>query len=220
MAIKGKNTVKVKSSEVIPVTGKVKKPPRKPLPKGLTEKQKAFCRQYIFDWNATRSYRETYPNVKNDNVAHAAAGRLLRNVTVQSYLADIQKDLEKLAGVSRLRVINEHMKIAFNSIAHLHNTWIERKEFEALTDEQKACIKSIESSVEEKNIGGMSAANQHFVEVETVKITLFDKQKALESISKMLGYDAPQKIEVTNPIHIVLTKEETKKISEQLENEY
>lgn len=34
------------------------------------------------------------------------------------------------------------------------------------------------------------------VEEEWVKIKLYDKQKSLDSISKMLGYDAPQKIEV------------------------
>lgn len=167
------------------------------LPKGLTEKQKEFCRQYIFDWNATRSYKVAYPEIKKTETARAAASRLLTNVNVQSYISEIQKDIEKLAGISRLMVMQEHMKLAFSSIAHLHNTWITRKEFEELTDEQKACIKSIESSKETKNIGGRNAGNQKFIDVETVKITLYDKQKALDSISKMAGYDAPTKTELT-----------------------
>jgi phage terminase small subunit len=162
---------------------------------GLTERNKIFCREYIFDWNATRSYTIAYPDVNSPEAARAAASRLLTNVNVKAYIELIQKDLEKLAGISRMKVISEHAKMAFSSIAHLHNTWITRKEFNKLTDEQKACIKSIESSVETKNIGGRNAANQKFIDVETVKITLYDKQKSLDAINKMLGYDAPIKFQ-------------------------
>ena len=157
----------------------------------LTEKQKAFCREYIFDWNATRAYLNAYPDVKDADVAKASASRLLTNVNVKAYIDEIQKDLERLAGLSRLRVINEHMKLAFSSIAHLHNTWIERKDFEKLTDDQKACISEISTQIKtSRNSDGTLG------EIEYVKIKLHDKQKALDSISKMLGYDAPIKMQI------------------------
>jgi len=166
--------------------------------KSLTPKQKIFCREYIYDWNATRSYLAAYPNIKNDDVAGAAGFRLLRNVKIKNYIADIQNDLEKLAGVSRLRVVNEHMKLAFSSIAHLHKTWIERKEFDILTDEQKACIAEIATKVKtEYEYDPDNPKVKKPINVEYVRVKLFDKQKALESISKMLGYDAPQKIDIT-----------------------
>jgi phage terminase small subunit len=170
----------------------------KPKKKPLTQKQKKFCREYIYDWNATRSYKEAYKGVKNDNVAKAAASRLLTNVNVQSYIVDIQKDLEKLAGISRMKVISEHMKMAFSSIAHLHNTWIQRKDFESLTDEQKDCIAEIDTKVRiEYEYDPDNPKEKKPVTVEYVKIKLYDKQKALDSISKMLGYDAPIKTELT-----------------------
>jgi hypothetical protein len=159
---------------------------------GLTERNKVFCREYIFDWNGTRSYKTAYGEM-TDEVAKAAASRLLTNVNVKDYVKEIQKDREKLSGISFTKVADEHIKIAFSSIAHLHDTWITRKEFENLTNEQKACIKSIESSSEEKNIGGNNVINQKFITVETVKIILYDKLKALELLSKMFGYDAPIK---------------------------
>lgn len=162
----------------------------------LTERQKVFCREYIYDWNATRSYKVAYPDVKNDDTAAACSSRLLSNAKIQAYLESIQKDLEKEAGVSRKMVIREHMKLAFSSIAHLHNTWILRKEFEDLTDDQKACISEIDTKVKtEYEYDPDDPKNRKPIGVEYVKIKLYDKQKALDSISKMLGYDAAQKID-------------------------
>jgi phage terminase small subunit len=164
---------------------------------GLTERNKVFCREYIFDWNGTRSYKAAYGDM-TDEVAKAAASRLLTNVTVINYIELIQKDLEKLAGISRLKVINEHLKLAFSSIAHLHNTWIELKEFNALTDEQKACIEEISTKKQHKTEWEFEDNEKVPVDytVEYVKIKLYDKQKSLDAINKMLGYDAPIKTEL------------------------
>ena len=60
---------------------------------GMTEKQKIFADEYIIDLNATRAYKAAYPSVKKDNVASAAASRMLRNVNVKAY---IDEQLEKL----------------------------------------------------------------------------------------------------------------------------
>ena len=51
----------------------------------MTEKQKIFADEYLIDLNATRAYKVAYPRVKNDEVAAAAAARLLRNVKVEKY---------------------------------------------------------------------------------------------------------------------------------------
>ena len=60
---------------------------------GMTEKQKIFADEYIIDLNATRAYKAAYPSVKKDNVASAAASRMLGNVKVKTY---IDEQLEKL----------------------------------------------------------------------------------------------------------------------------
>jgi len=170
----------------------------------LTEKQKEFCREYVFDWNASRAYKVAYPNIKDDNTARACSSRLLTNDNVKAYIEDIQKDLEKMAGISRLRVMNEHIKMAFSSIAHLHNTWLERKEFESLTEEQKACIAEIDTKTQKKTEWEWDEEEGKKVpsiyDVEYIRIKLYDKQKALDAISKMLGYDAPSKLDVSMTI--------------------
>jgi phage terminase small subunit len=163
----------------------------------LTEKNKIFCREYIFDWNATRSYKVAYPDINSDESAKAAASRLLTNVNVKEYIIEIQKDLEKLAGISRMKVISEHMKMAFSSIAHLHLTWITRKELDELTDDQKACIQEISTKTRtEFEFDPLNPEEKKPVEVEYVKIKLYDKQKSLDAINKMLGYDVATKIDL------------------------
>lgn len=171
---------------------------KKELLKPLTEKQKEFCREYIYDWNAKRAYLVVYQNVKNDNVARANASRLLTNANIQAYITEIQKDLEKLSGISKKMILDEHKKLAFSSIAHLHMTWIKRVDFELLTEEQKSCIAEIDTKIKtEYEYDPENPKERKPISVEYIKIKLYDKQKALESISKMLGYDAPLKTELT-----------------------
>ena len=54
--------------------------------KGMTDKQKMFADEYLIDLNATRAYKAVYKNCKRDEVAAAAASRMLRNVKVQKYI--------------------------------------------------------------------------------------------------------------------------------------
>lgn len=160
---------------------------------GLNERQKKFCREYIYDFNGTRSYMAAYPDSSYDS-AGVNATRLLGNDRIQAYIKELQADIEKQANISRLMVLEEHKKMAFATIAHLHNTWVERKEFDQLTQEQKACIAEITTQVRKLKIKGEDDVHEEDVEVEFVKIKLYDKQKSLDAISKMLGYNEPEKV--------------------------
>lgn len=54
---------------------------------GLQDQQRAFCLRYLENgFNATLAYRDTHPNVKDDNVACAAASRALRSVSIRAFL--------------------------------------------------------------------------------------------------------------------------------------
>lgn len=86
--------------------------------------------------------------------------------------------------------------MAFSSIAHLHNTWIKRKDFETLTEDQKACIAEIDTKVKTEWEYDTDTKEREPISVEYVRIKLYDKQKALDAISKMLGYDAASEINV------------------------
>ena len=149
----------------------------------LTEKQRIFCHEYVRDWNASRAARVAG---YSENSAGQIGEQNLKKLEIKQYIEHIQVDLAKLAGISKLKNIEELQKIAFSSIAHLHNTWIEKKEFEELTDDQKASIESIDSKVEYTDSGD---------KVHYVKIKLYSKTKALEMINSMMGWNAPVKTE-------------------------
>ena len=160
----------------------------------LTEKQRKFCLEYIFDYNASRAAREAG---YSEDTAGAIGWENLKKPEIKAYIKELQNNLEETSGISRLKVLREHEKLAFSSIAHLHNTWITRKEFEELTEEQKASIESIETSIK-RIVNDFEA-----FDVEYVKVKLYSKQKSLDSISKLLGFDAPQKIAIQTTSEVI-----------------
>jgi phage terminase small subunit len=156
----------------------------------LKPEWRVFVQEYTYDWNGSRAYKVAYPNSK-DETARSAASILITNPNIKQAIQLAQKDLERMVGISKQMVLREEMKIAFSSIAHLHNTWMERKDFEELTEDQKACIQEIDTKVVQDKEG----TTVYF------KIKLYDKQKSLEAIRKMLGYNEEKalvNVEVNN----------------------
>lgn len=145
--------------------------------------------------------------------AYSSGGRLLKNVEIKNRIAELKNNLAETAQISALRIAKEHEKIAFSSISYLHNTWIERMDFEKLTEEQKACIKSISTKIVKRNDGIKDELD--IVDVEYVKIELYDKQKSLDALNNMLGYNAPTKIENSFKAK-PLTKEDARRIINEL----
>lgn len=117
------------------------------------------------------------------------ASQLLKKDKIRIRVEELQLELKKKTAITKERVLEELGKIGFSTIAHFHNTWIERKDFEKITDDQKACIKSISTKIMKKNVG--TSDNPETVDVEMVKIELYDKVRALEVINKMMGYERP-----------------------------
>jgi phage terminase small subunit len=161
-------------------------------PKSLTEKQKIFCREYIYDWNATRAAKIAG---YSEETAYAIGAENLRKPQIQAYITEIQKDLEKVAGISRLRIVQEHINIVNTSIAHLHNTWLTRKEFDDLTEDQKSAIQEISTkATTEKDAFGNPVSHEY------IKIKLYDRQKSMDSLTKMLGYNEAEKLELSGSV--------------------
>jgi len=162
--------------------------------KRLTAKQELFCYEYCIDYNATRAAIKAGYSEKS---ATSAASRMLTFVNIKAEITRLKANLSETSGISALRVLNEHAKIAFSSASDLRDGWITLKQFDSLSEEQKSCIQEISTKKESRVQKRMNPGDDDIVvEEEWVKIKLYDKQKSLDSISKMLGYDAPQKIEV------------------------
>lgn len=167
----------------------------------LTAKEEKFCYEYVLRMNATKAAVNAGYSEKT---AYSAGCRLLKNVKIQKRIKYLKDNLAETSGISSLRVLKEHERIAFSSIGNIHNTWIEKKEFDELTDEQKSYIQEISTKVIKKTFKEFVDGEFKDVpyDIEYVKIKLYDKQKSLDAITKMLGYDAPikQQVEMITPV--------------------
>jgi phage terminase small subunit len=160
----------------------------------LTIKQEKFCNKYLECGNASEAYRFAYECSRmSDNTVWNNAYQLLQNSEVATRIDYLKNHLAEAAGISALQIIREHQKIAFSDATRVRNGWMSLKDFNALTEEEKACIKTIET----KQTKRITPMGDEVVD-EQVKITCYDKQKALDSIVNMLGYNAPEKIANTD----------------------
>lgn len=174
----------------------------------MNDKQIKFCQEYVVDLNATQAaIRAGY----SEKTAYSIGGRLLKNVEVQNRISELQKDLQRATRITAVKVLEELGRIAFGNIADLYDNWTTLKDFEALTSEEKSCIKSINTKVTKRSIGADDE-----LEIETtayVKIEAHDKVRALDSIARILGLtDQAKPVEQTFELR-PLTKEEIEFLS-------
>jgi len=161
----------------------------------LTDKQEKFCNEYLIDLNATQAaVRSGY----SENTAKEIGCENLTKPNIQYRITELKEELSKKVEVTPEMLTLEWKKIAFSSIAHYHKTWIDRTDFEQLTQDQKDAIQGIETRVIKKKVFVDGKDKEEIVDVEQVKISLYSKEKALENLGKRVGYyeiDNKQKTE-------------------------
>jgi len=168
----------------------MKKKKRKQESDKLTRKQEIFCYEYCIDYNATRAaIKAGY----SKGSARAIGCQNLTKVYISDRIKEMQNNLAQTAGISALRIIKEHSSIAFMDAGQLRDGWMTLKEFESLTPEQKACIQEVSTKQTKKLSLSTDGGEDSVIIDEFVKIKLYDKQKSLDSITKILGLDAPIK---------------------------
>jgi len=147
--------------------------------KKLTANQKIFADEWLIDRNGTRACRVAYPSIKSDEVAVAAASRLLRNVKVAVY---IDKRLESMANKSEItaeRVLLEYKRLAFldpGTMLEKDGTMLDMTD---MPEDARRCIGGIEVYTEIGEDG---------VSVGSVKkVKLISKTAALNDLAKHLG---------------------------------
>lgn len=159
----------------------------------LTIKQEKFCLKYLECGNASEAYRYAF-NCRNmsDNAIWSEASCLLDNPKVAQRVEYLKTHLAEAAGISALQIIREHQKIAFSDATRIRTGWMSLRDFENLTPDEKACIKSVET----KQTKRVTDDGDEIID-EQIKVTLYDKQKSLDAIWDKLGYNSPLKLEIT-----------------------
>lgn len=175
----------------------------------LSAKEERFCYEYILHLNASKAAIAAGYAAKS---ARITGCRLLTKPNIKSRIAYFKDNLAEASGISALRILKEHEKIAFANAGQIRRSWLTMKEFNSLTEDEKAIIQEI-----------TTRTTKHGTEL---KIKLYDKQRSLDSINQMLGYDAPIKAEITGkdgkdliPARI-LTKKEAVELMQKLEDEF
>ena len=142
----------------------------------LTPKQKIFANEYLIDLNATRAYKVAYPRVRSDEVAKAAASRLLTNVNVASYIEKRMKDREHRTEITQDRVLQELAKIGFADVTDFVT-------IEGRGNVPVVKVKATDDMPRDK-LGAIAGIKEG---ANGIEIKLNDKGKALELLGKHLG---------------------------------
>jgi hypothetical protein len=103
----------------------------------------------------------------------------------------IKDNALEFAGISMLRNMQELAKVAYGSGADLREAWKDLKKWDELPDDVKATISEVTTTTRTV-LGGEQVS-----ELENIKIKQYDKLRAIEMLNKMGGFNAPEKIEVT-----------------------
>lgn len=182
----------------------------------LTDKQIKFCQEYIIDHNGTQACIRAGYSKKS---ANEQASQHLAKLNIQSYITDLKKDTANKAGITHEMLTNEWKKIAFSSISHIHNTWIDKTDFEVLKEDNPDildCIQEIDTKVVKRSI---SDEEDIVINIEQVKVKLYDKTKALTELGKHIAYYSDHNKEKAKNININnLDSETIKRINKELED--
>lgn len=142
----------------------------------LTEKQKRFCEEYLTDLNAAQAaIRSGY----SEDTAKEQASRLLTNVNVQAYVAELQEIRSKKVECTSEMVLKELMKLGFSNVSDLKNNWEEFKSWDEIPEEKKHIIQEVET---------ITSKNKEGTETTRLKVKLHSKTDALEKIAKHIGF--------------------------------
>jgi phage terminase small subunit len=151
----------------------------------LTEKQKRFCDEYLIDLNATQAAIRAGYSWKTANEQGA---QNLAKLSVQEYIREKQKSLANKLQITQEMVLEGYRRLAFYNVRKFYDENNHLLDVSKLDDETAFALTGIDVT-EEKTMNVVTAY--------TKKIKMSDRRCALDSICKVLGFNAPEKHEVS-----------------------
>lgn len=150
----------------------------------LTEKQEQFCQAYLIDFNASKAARLAG---YSEDTAGAIGWENLKKPEIQARISELRLEMGKGFNVTRERIAQELALIAFGDTKVVFNEDGTLKTPDQWTDEGRL-VSSYEESITEfgnEETGGIK---------KTKKIRLWEKTKAIEQLSRLMGYNEPDKL--------------------------
>jgi phage terminase small subunit len=148
----------------------------------LNPKQERFVQEYCSSLNASDAARKAGYSLKS---AHRFCLELLTKPHVQDAIQHEKNKLRKKMDISTMRVIQEYVSVGLSNIKNIidqdpQTKDLTLKDLNEVPDHVLASIASLEQTEE-----GSGRSRK-----KKVKVTLWPKVPALESLCKALGYDA------------------------------
>lgn len=143
--------------------------------KGLTPKQKRFCEEYVIDFNATQAAIRVGYSAKT---ANEQAARMLANVSISEYIAQLQLQMKERSGVDADDVVGELAVCAF---ANIQDFFDDKNRFLGISKINRRSAGAIKSIKITEHKGKRGATKV------TTEFTLHDKPGTLQQLGKHLG---------------------------------
>lgn len=176
--------------------------------KKLTIKQEKFCNKYLEYGNASEAYRFAYDCSRmTDKSIWEKASSLLADVKVAARVKELQTQLSKKELITKEEIVRLNLSIINADILDFVNA--------DMVEENTEFGRRQVSSITFQDLKSLPPEKRRLI--QSIKIDrsgcpvveLMDKSKAVETINRMLGYNAPDKTEHTgkdgNPIEINTT---------------
>lgn len=169
--------------------------------KKLTEKEEAFCQSYLIDFNGARAARDAG---YSENSAKEIAAENLTKPHIQARIQQLRNEMGDKFNITRERIAQEYARIAFFDIRKIHTVDGAIIPVNLFGDDEAAAVAGIEVYEEKIKVG---EGDLTVGMVKKIKIT--DKRSALDSLVKLMGYAAPDKIEHSGDLGITWNEERT-----------
>ena len=149
---------------------------------GLTEKQKNFCLEYLKTFNATKAYQAAY-NV-DYTTANKGYRQVLNNPDVQAYLSKLKTELRNDLYFDIQDILNSYIKMASADITDFLEFGMEE-----VTDRKGNIIKVPYIHFKPSDEVDGTLIQEVKIGRDGVSLKLYDKQKAMQELIKLLGGD-------------------------------
>ena len=141
-------------------------------PRGLTDKQELFCKEYLIDRNATQAaIRAKY----SKNTARAIGTENLSKPAIKKRLAELAKPIHDKLDFGAKEVLNELQKLATSNLLDFFDKNGFLKPLHEITRDQMACVSAVDMELFTPKEPG---ERLHISQAK--KLKFWNKLKALE----------------------------------------
>ena len=160
----------------------------------LTDKQKLFCLFYLQRFNATWTYQQVYKC--SYNTAMVEGNRTLRNPKIKSQLTELKKQQRSELLVTIDDITHEYAKQAFASLGDILDYKVHE---ELVVDTDGNEFIDTDGNAVKKHVADIYLKPSDQIDWSLIQdihrgkdgliVKLYDRQKAMDSLAKLLGAD-------------------------------